>query len=226
MKKLLRAFKARSILAIAFVTMLYACYPGGAEYVSDQDLVATEYNVDYYDGENMNKFNDWKTYYMPDTVSFQSNDDEAELSPAEQKAITDAFALQFSSRNYTRITDTVGVGAPDFAVNIQVLAVNNSGATWIPPLWPPYPPGWGWGPGWGWYPPGYWVPYSYTTGTIIAFLSDPNNPVMNGGEEEVPLAWRSVFNGLVSGTSSNNSSRIDRSIKQAFIQSPYIESTK
>jgi hypothetical protein len=174
----------------------------------------------------MNIFNDWKTYYMPDTVTFQSNVDEAELSPQEQKALTDAFAEEFENRNYTRITDTVGVGAPDFAVNILVLSIQNSGAVLVPPPWPGYPPGWGWGPGWGYYPPGYWVPYSYTTGTITALVSDPNNPEDIGGEVVIPLAWRSVFNGLVSGSQSNNVTRIQRSITQAFVQSPYLECKK
>jgi hypothetical protein len=216
-----------AIYGAAVAIILYGCYPGGAEYTSDQDLVATEYNVDYYDGGSRNEFNDWKTYYMPDTVDFQSNNDEAEMTPEEQRALIEAFETELENRNFRRITDTVGVGAPDFAVNLTVLAVENSGAVWLPPPWPPYyPPGWGWGPGWGWYYPGYWVPYSYNTGTVSAYISDPNNPIDIDGDEVVPVAWRSVLNGLISSSQSNNVSRIDRMIGQAFVQSPYLESKK
>ena len=223
MTKSIRKKVRVALYTVALAMFLYGCYPGGAEYTSDMDLVATEYDVEYYDGGSMNKFNNWKTYYMPDTVDFQSNNDEAEMTPEEQTALIEAFEEEFDSRGYDRIEDTVGVGPPDFVVNLQVLAINNSGAIWVPPPWPPYYPWW---PGYGWYYPGYWVPYSYTTGSVIAFISDPNAPITLEDGPSVPIAWRSVFNGMVSSSTSNNVSRIDRGIDQAFNQSPYLQSNK
>jgi hypothetical protein len=211
--------------------VLYGCYPGGAEFISDQDITATEYNYDYYDPGStpiVNKFKEWKTYYLPDTVVFESNDDEAELSPAEQALIIQKFEEEFASRNYVRI-DTTSAEAPDFTVAVQVLTINNSGGTWIPPSWPGYyPPGWGWwGPGYGWGYPGYWIPYNYTTGTLSAFIGVPDDAASDPltGDVEVPVAWRAVFNGLVSSSASNNEARILSGIQKAFDQSPYLEST-
>jgi hypothetical protein len=59
---------------------------------------------------------------------------------------------------------------------------------------------------------------SYTTGSFIMVLADPNveNPI---GRNQA--AWLSVANGVASG--ANNVTRVTNAIDQAFAQSPYLK---
>jgi hypothetical protein len=73
-----------------------------------------------------------------------------------------------------------------------------------------------WYPYYGWCYP---VAYTYTTGSIILLMIDPNK---TGDDQAV---WTAAMNGVISGT-SNYSSRINSDIDQAFNQSPYLRGSK
>ena len=203
--------------------LLYRCYPGGPEYTSDYNLVLTDFDEDY-------DFSAQDTYFMPDTVNFatnQQNIDEDVVRGFEQ-LILDEIESNMASRGYSRVNDTTMAEAPDMLITVQVIAVNNSGVTWIPgPGWwgGYYPPGWGWGGGGGWYyPPYYPAGYSDTTGTVLIHLADPDDGIQNNGTEQLPIKWFAGLDGILSSSTEANESRITYGINQAFDQSPYLES--
>ena len=77
-----------------------------------------------------------------------------------------------------------------------------------------------WYYGYGWYYPPYYTVSSYTTGTFIITISDPelaNDSPINRS----PAVWISVANGLASGY--YDITRVTESIDQSFEQSPYLK---
>ena len=75
---------------------------------------------------------------------------------------------------------------------------------------------WGWG--WGWYYPPYYTVSSYTTGSLIMVISDPNEetPINRS-----PAVWVGIGNGLLTG--AYDIDRATDAVDQAFAQSPYLQ---
>jgi hypothetical protein len=73
---------------------------------------------------------------------------------------------------------------------------------------------------WGWYYPPYYTVSSYTTGSLIITIADPNE-ASNSPINKSQTAWVSVSNGLLTGV--NSTSRVTASINDAFAQSPYLK---
>jgi hypothetical protein len=73
---------------------------------------------------------------------------------------------------------------------------------------------------WGWYYPPYYTVSSYTTGSLIITMSDPNvdedSPIL-----ESQAAWVMAANGLFTG--SYDLDRVTDAIDEAFEQSPYLK---
>jgi hypothetical protein len=81
----------------------------------------------------------------------------------------------------------------------------------------PFYPGYGFG--WNPYYPRLFA-YSYTTGSVIIEMLDPNNPNMN--QRQIPSVWAASLSGLLSGSPVNLQNRIINGADQAFKQSPYL----
>jgi len=213
-------------LVAAMAILLSGCYPGGPEYVSDYSLVVTDYDPDF-------NFGSKKTYYMPDTVDFQTNDPDIsdERVREFEELMLSTVASNMTDRNYTRI-DISSPEAPDLVVTIAAIYVKNTGVAWYPPpgwgWWGGYyPPGWGWGPGYGWgYPGWYPVGYSYSTGTVLIHMGDPNDTEEIDGITTAKVVWVAGLDGLLSSSVSNNQEGVRRGIDQAYTQSPYIQSNQ
>jgi len=209
-------------LGTALIIILSGCYPQGPEYVSDYSLVVTDYDPDF-------DFGSRKTYYMPDTISFETNvtgDIEEKLREFET-LILETIERNMSDRNYTRIDTTQA--EPDLIITTLAIAIESSGVAWYPPpgwgWWGGYyPPGWGWGPGYGWgYPGWYPVGYSYSTGTVIMHMGDPDE---KEDDTTVKVTWVGGLDGLISSNVNTNQEGVRRGIDQAFTQSPYIQSNQ
>lgn len=71
---------------------------------------------------------------------------------------------------------------------------------------------------WGWYYPPYYTVSSYTTGSVIITMADPN---LESAINKSPTIWISAANGLVTGY--NDVDRVVTAINQAFVQSPYLK---
>lgn len=79
----------------------------------------------------------------------------------------------------------------------------------------------GWGSGWGWYYPGYYPPQvtRIRTGTVMIQMTVPGE---QDATDKIPVIWTGVVNGLLEGSTSSINARINTTIEQAFIQSPYL----
>ena len=222
-----------ALLAISGGVILHGCYPDNSISVSETDIVLTG----YYDSVN---FTTLSTYYMPDTV-FPIRDDTTDKSPVENETlILSQIEQNMQAYGYTRVYYTDTTTEPDLMMAVSAITVTTVSVGW----WYPYYPGWGWGWGWGWYkkapkgtdywyggypgyyPPGWgWggVPYysSYTTGTLLMEMTNPNDHRVIDNDTVIPLYWAGGINGVLS--SGSNSSRITGGIDQAYTQSPYLK---
>jgi hypothetical protein len=75
---------------------------------------------------------------------------------------------------------------------------------------------WGW---YGWYYPPYYTVSSYTTGTLLMVVADPDQ-ASESPINRSPALWIAAANGLL--TYSYDLSRVSQGIDQAFTQSSYL----
>ncbi len=206
-------------LSILFLG-IYGCYPKGPEYIQELDLVLTQYAPDY-------DFGAQNTYFMPDSISWQTNDRNFVPDESFEREVLKQIESQMNARGYTRLdsiadtTDLQNPNNPDMVMIVTGIYSENTGGGWVPVGGCWWYPCWGWG---GWY--GGWVPYTYsfTTGTVVMDLGD-----FREGDEitrTFPLSWEGLMNGLAGSSSSSNQDRIESGINQAFLQSPYLQSNQ
>ncbi|MCK5839820.1 MAG: DUF4136 domain-containing protein [Bacteroidales bacterium] len=219
----MKIIKTKKILwYVALLVMpviISSCYPGGAEYVDELDVVATRYDSEF-------NFTTAKTYLMPDTIMEIKDSDNPENNEPIRKDLNDLIisetAKQMQALGYERIFDTIN-GYPDIYLTISAVSTTYVGSYWNywygywgwGGYWPPY-----YGPGWGWGYPGGVSYYSYETGTVIMNMSDPANADLE--EKIIPVVWLAGLNGLLKGSNSYIDERVKRMIDQAFTQSPYL----
>ena len=205
-------------LGVIFLT-IYGCYPSEDLTVSELDLVVTvpDESVD---------FRNFQTFAIPDTIVriTANGGDENSPGPFDQLML-DLVIQNLEDLGYVRELDPAN-NPPDLYVFVELVVIDNIIISpgypiwdywgWWGGWWPGYPIGPGWG---GWYP---YVPIvtSYTTGTIIIDMLDPNN--LRLAEEEIPIIWSAFLNGLVTSNAAGTEARITTNINQAFDQSPYL----
>jgi hypothetical protein len=202
-----RLFKL--LLYPSLAVLLFAgCYPGGADYTEDLDVVYTTFD-DQYD------FQAAGTYAMPDQIVIDVEIDNGDTIYEYMKDIYATPILQRIDANMANLGyQKVDVSAgPD----LLMMPAAISSTTYFYSYW--Y--GWwygGWYGGWGWYYPPYYTVSSYTTGSMIMTLSDPNsdNPI-----NQSPVSWIGVMNGLLANNYDIN--RVLEGIDQAFEQSAYLK---
>lgn len=193
---------------VAITGLLFAgCYPGGPDYTEDTDVVYTTFDDDY-------DFTLPGTYAMPDKIVIDIEIDNGDTTYEYMKDI-------YAQPILNKINDNMsarGYQLVDASANPDLLLMPAAMSSthyyyWYWYCW------WygGYWPGWGWYYPPYYSVSSYTTGSFIMTLADPNvdNP-LNQSE----IAWLCAMNGLLSG--NNNVDRVLDGIDQAFEQSPYL----
>lgn len=214
------------------ILLLDGCYPSDSLTVDQTDIVLTG----YYDSVN---FKSLKTYYLHDTV-YPVRDDTSDKSlvPNNDLIISD-IADNMNNYGYTRVYPENEDPEPDVIITCAAISVTTVSVGWWYPYYPYY--GWGWYKSssaergtdyWyggyypGYYPPGWgWggVPYysSYTTGTLLMEMSNPNDFRVVDNDTVVPMYWAGAVSGVLSG--GDNTSRITSGIDQAFTQSSYLK---
>ncbi|WP_430813268.1 DUF4136 domain-containing protein [Carboxylicivirga sp. RSCT41] len=203
--------KLNFLLATALAFTVYACYPGGAEYVDELDTSISKFDPDY-DFDNLSG----ETYALPEEILHIKDGDEVE----DPDRVHDADILAQVTRELQALGMTEAVGDTTLAVAIVIIEQNNSGAAWIPGGgwwggWYPWYPGWGWGGYYPWYP----VYYNFKTGSVVIEMADYQNK--NLEEETVPLVYTGVLDGLIQGSQDYASFRIERGIDELFNQAPF-----
>jgi hypothetical protein len=191
------------VVCLGGLILLGSCYPDGAEYYDDLDLVYTNYD-DLFD------FSSQSTFSIPDKIVKIEGDLADGEEPEFVKEPYNTQILQQIKENMSALgwEETEN---PDNADLVLFPAVwTNTTIYYWYDYWCwyyPYYCGWGWG---------YPSAVSYTTGTLImAMVADGEDYI------EPSRVWTAVINGLLSG--SYDVSRVSRAIDQAFEQSPYLK---
>jgi len=189
---------------IASLMFLWGCYPDGAEYYEETDIVYTNYE-DKFD------FKSKGTYSIPDKIVkitgnlIEGEDPEFVKEPYNTQVLT-RIQENMTKLGYTKVVD------PATADLTLLPAVwTNTTVYYYYDYWCwyyPYYCGWGWG---------YYYPSvsSYTTGTLLMTLISDDAQFV-----EPTNVWTSAANGLMSGY--GDVTRINNAIDQAFKQSPYL----
>jgi len=210
-----KLFNWAAVLSLAL--LFSACYPGGAEFVEDLDIVGTQFDESY-------DFSLAQTYALPDSVvRLEEGGGSNSPSPEADSAILERIELNMNALGYTRVDPTAPSGEdPDVYILVSAIVITNVNI-WQNPWygywgwyggWPGYGPGWG--PGWGWGGPP--VVTSYTTGTLILEIVDRESST----DQMISIVWFAAVDGLYQGSQANLTQRAINGIDQAFIQSPYL----
>ncbi len=194
--------------AVATSLLLWGCYPGGAEYYEDTDITYTQYDVKF-------DFASRSTFALPDKIVIDveiTNGDTTFVYMDNAFAIPILQTIRSNMENY-------GWRLVDISASPDVLV--SPAATKSTTVYYSYWYDWwygGWYGGWGWYYPPYYTVSSFTTGTMLITIADPN---IENAVNRSEISWLMVGSGLVSG--AGDLSRITDAIDQAFTQSPYLK---
>jgi hypothetical protein len=199
--------KIISLTAIISGLFLWGCYPNGPSYTQDLDIVITHHNPDY-------NFVAKGTYAMPDKVvkitgNLQEGDLPEYIPAVNATVILGAIDANMQSLGWTKVALDA---SPDLLM--APAAWETTTIYYYYDYW--Y---WWWGgyyPSYPYYPPVY--SYSYTTGSLLMTMSDPNEVSGNGNPIQ---QWSGVLNGILNEKFDN--ARVTNLINQAFDQSPYLK---
>ncbi len=200
-----------ALLIVGLLPILGGCYPYDRESTSDYDVIATTFDPNVV-------FANLSTYAMPDEIVEVTDPDTPpdqadRINATVESAILGAIATNMQALGYTRVANNPDGTAPA-GVDVQItpFAVQS---TWVGGSCYPYYYDWYYS-GYGWCYPVY---YSYTTGSVIVPMIDPD-PLLPPNSE--PL-WIAGINGITgTDTPSATASRARNAINAAFNQSPYL----
>ncbi len=187
----------------AAVLLIQSCRPSSNDFVSDFDMVFTTYDTNF-------SFETRKTYYLSDTVLIIGSDPaDPEISPLNDRIVS-SLAQYMYSAGWERVA-----AADSAEADLYMLPMISTStfSSCVVPCWGCV--GWGWG-----FPPTM-ACSSFSTGSLFVLLADPNNPF--NFEDEYPVVWTGVINGLLRGSQENIAQRIEFNISQMFDQSPYLK---
>lgn len=211
--------KLRYWLAVFLLPVLSGCYPEGAEYTEDLDLVYTNYS-------NQFDFASRKTYSIPDSVIkitgevFNDPDGDGKptfLSPAYATVIVAQIKKDMAANGWTLVDKNAN---PDVIILTSSMTTTNIYYYYDWWYWDWWYPGWY---DWGWYYPGYYYPAyvtGYRSGSVFIQMVDSKAAKT---ADNVPVAWSAIINGLAEGNTTDINARIQTSIDKAFAQSPYLK---
>lgn len=199
-------------LGLVSMALLAGCYPQGPEYIDEYDLVLTNFSPTF-------DFTTTTTYSLPDSVIKISGDlidgeNPDMVSPVYGDEILDDIRQNMNERGWEEVDEA---NDPDVILLPSVFTSTTVSYYYDSYYWGWYYPYYGY----GWYYPGYYPAYvtSYTTGTLMIQMTDPNDPAAS---DNIPVVWTAAFNGLAEGSTSGLVVRIDEAIDQAFDQSAYL----
>ena len=192
--------------------MLSGCYPDTPDYLSEYDLVYTDRSPSF-------DFKAAITFSLPDSVVLLTGDlAEGEfpekVNPQYGDVILARIRQNLLTRGWVEVStaqeaDVVVLASAVKTLNVDIYSYGGGYWGWYYPWY-----------GYGWYYPGYYPAYtSYTTGSLLIQMIDPNDvsPTNN-----IPVVWLAVINGLLEGSNVDIINRFTTNIDQAFTQSDYL----
>jgi hypothetical protein len=192
-----------TLALIASLSLIWGCYPDGAEYYEETDIVYTNYDDSYNFGRK-------GTYSMPDKIvkitgDLQDGEEPEFVKEPQNTQVLQKIESNMSALGYTKAADPANADLVLFPAVWTNTSVYYYYDYWC--WYYPYYCGWGWG---------YPSVSSYTTGTLLMTL------VADGAEYVQPTnVWTAAVNGLMSGY--YDVSRVNNAIDQAFKQSAYLK---
>jgi len=202
----MKILKILSLMAI--VLLMTQCYPEGPEYYEELDLVYSNYDAGY-------DFTAEQTYAIPDKIMLV---DEDLVNGGEPNFIKEPYATQVLDKIKLNMADkgwtlvakdkNPDVLLAPVGVELTTTVYYGYGGYWD----------WWYGGWYGWYYP-YPVTTSYSTGSLIVTMADPNDLSPDG---KMRAVWGFIVNGVLSSSSADFANRVTKGVDQAFKQSPYI----
>ena len=203
---IMKRSKSISVLAMLLIILLAGCYPQGPEYVDDLDVVITDYEPTY-------DFAGKGTYAMPNKIVKITGD---VVEGDEPQFIPDVTATAILAQIEDNMED-LGWEKVDYDNNPDVLLTPAAWETTTVLYYYDYWYWWygGYYPYWGWGYPSY---STYSTGTLLMRMVDPDVLAANG----LPvIQWAGAINGIL--TNSYNATRMNTALDRTFAQSPYLK---
>jgi Domain of unknown function (DUF4136) len=200
---------------VSFIA-LAGCYPDGAQYADELNLVYTNYSNQY-------DFKSKTTYAIPDSVikvsgdAFNDPDGDGKpqfLSPANSAVIVNQIKKNMADNGWTLVNKNSN---PDVLLLVSAMTTTNIYYYYDWWYWD-----WWYGGYWGWYYPGYYPTYvtGYRSGSIFIQMMDIKG-IPQG--DNALIAWNAIGNGLAEGSTADLSTRAQTLIDKAFAQSPYLK---
>lgn len=200
------------LVLTASVLMFLGCKLQGPKYTDELDIVLTNYDAAYNFGGST------KTYSRPDEIVKVTGDPLAPpeyIKPIYRDPMLAAIDQNMTALGWTKV-DVLAIPPP--AVHLLPAAWSTTTIVtggyyggyycWYYPYYC----------GGDWYYPYYSYASSYTTGTMVMTMVNPN---VENVDESRRVLWTAALNGLLSGYS--DISRVTKGIDQAFAQSPYLK---
>lgn len=213
--------KLRGWISLVLLGMVAGCYPEGAEYADELDLVYTNYN-------NQFNFSSKTTYAIPDSVIKITgdvfNDPDGDGKP---QFLTSTYSVPLltqikQSLNSYGWTEVDKNNNPDVVILVSSMSTTNIYYYYDWSYWDWwYPDFYPW---WGWYYPGYYYP-AYVTGyrSGSVFIQMVDHSATGQQADNIPVQWSCVLNGLAEGDTGSIVARMQNGINAAFSQSPYLK---
>ncbi|HSF55576.1 MAG TPA: DUF4136 domain-containing protein [Algoriphagus sp.] len=210
-------FLKRSCFGLLLVTCFQACSPEGATFTEELDVVYTNYNPGF-------DFASKSTYALPGNVVIISNgglreasDGPSNLPPQYANPILATLRSNMNALGYREVSESAD---PDLILlpSLWMTTEVNYYYDWW--YWNGYYPEYA--PGWGWYYPGYYPPTvtAIQKGSIFIQMTSPKDI---NSSNEIAVNWITIVNGVIEDDPGSFSNRIDRTLNQAFDQSPYLQ---
>lgn len=204
-------------LWIFILPVLDSCYPKGAEYVEELDLVYTNQSPTF-------DYKSKRTYAIPDNVIKITGDNfedpDGDGKPEFVKAtyatpILNALKDNMASYGWQLVDKNSN---PDVILLPTTMVTTNIYYYYDWWYW-----GWWYGGWYGWYYPGYYPPSvtGYRSGSVFVQMID--RTTATPASDNVAVVWNMIVNGLAEGDQTNIAARIQSSIGSAFKQSPYLK---
>ncbi len=206
------------VFAIAAISLVVSsCYP-------DYDLTYSDYDTVTTLRDQTAKFENFKTFFMPDTVLILGDSTKKIESSLDQTILT-LVRNNLEARGYQSVPYDPLAPRPDL-----VVLVSKTTTTYVfldyyyYYYWYPWGGWYPWGPGYGYYPPYGTTVSSYSTGSVFVSMIDPAK--VDTTTKRLGGIWQAGANGLLGDAASSSKERVTAAINQMFTQSPYLVSTK
>ena len=191
-------FIVTALILSTSMFLLNACYKDYGLTISDYDTVITAYDEEI-------DFTAYATYYLdPEFKDLSDLEDPDPEQPDNADTFIDAIEDELAAYGWT---EEIVQGTEDVTIEMAYSSVD----IYYYYCYPYY--------GWYYFPYCSYS-YSYTGGTAIVQMVDPNDV---DGEGNPRALWHAGLNGIMNDSSSGLVQRIEDNIAQAFTQSPYLD---